>query len=112
LDYCLAAEDDVGCADYLGTPGDFVSCVLEGRGLAFLRKKGVCREEEEDRTWKDIQSRCTRLSLAFWTWLLHVRVICGIAVALNFKLDRNTAKGGVQFLKVRVIKRLLELHDF
>jgi len=56
LDYCLAAEDDVGCADYLGTPGDFVSCVLEGRGLAFLRKKGVCREEEEDRTWKDIQS--------------------------------------------------------
>jgi hypothetical protein len=39
-------------------------------------------------------------------------VICGIAVALNFKLDRNTAKGGVQFLKVRVIKRLLELHDF
>ena len=89
MDYCLAAEDDVGCADYLGTPGDFVSCVLEGRGLAFLRKKGVCREEEEDRTWKDIQSRCTRLSLAFWTWLLHVRVrmIWGIDVALILKLE-------------------------
>jgi hypothetical protein len=87
LDYCFAAEDDVGCTDYLGTPRDFVACVLEqGRWLA-LREKGVGREEEKGRRWKDIRSRCIRLSLAFWTWLLHVRVDgeLSIGIALIFK---------------------------
>jgi hypothetical protein len=47
--------------------------------ISIFREKRVCREEEEEEmTWKDIQSRCIRLSLAFWTWLLHVRVDGGL----------------------------------
>jgi hypothetical protein len=30
LDDGFATEDDVGCADYLGAPGDFIACVLGG----------------------------------------------------------------------------------
>lgn len=72
MDYGLAAEDYVGCADYLGTSGDFVASVLwcvrleegEGRRIGERERDG----KGERRGGGDRRFRCIRLWGPFWTF--------------------------------------------